>query len=139
MGDLVAQNVTPVNVGQIDGFLKAVPHIGSPFEMDDTNTQVIITAVKANASDVAKVCWQVSKMAALGNTSRIGSHDATANMPESIGLKDGDTAIIAEVYYQYKPTLFSEFVKAKTLYNVAVYRPRLATLETLMPSGTTCS
>jgi Flp pilus assembly protein TadG len=139
MADLVAQNVTSVTSAQIASFRQAIPHIGSPFVMDDTNTQIIVTAVKANAADVSKVCWQVSTMADLGESSRIGAHNATASLPDDITLKNGDTAIIAEIYYAYEPTVFTGFVDSRILYNVAIYRPRLATLETLLPAGTTCS
>lgn len=139
MADIVAQNTTSVTTTQLNGFVDAIPHIGSPFAMDNTNTQVIITAVKANGSNVARVCWQVTELAALGETSAIGPHNANAVMPDNIGLLDGDTAIIAEVFYTYAPTVFSGFVDARVIYDVAVFRPRLATLETLMPSNTTCS
>jgi Flp pilus assembly protein TadG len=139
MADLVAQNVTSVTSAQIESFRQAIPHIGSPFVMDATNTQVIVTAVKANASNVSKVCWQVSTMGNLGKTSRIGAHNATASLPDDITLQNGDTAIIAEIYYAYEPTVFTGFVDSRILYNVAIYRPRLATLETLLPSNTTCS
>jgi len=139
MADIVAQNNTSVTTSQINGFIQAIPHIGAPFEMDDANTQVIITAVKANQYKISKVCWQVSVMGDLGGTSTVGTHNHTAMLPDDIELGNGDTAIIAEVFYDYHPTLFSGFVDARTLYNVAVYRPRLATLEILMPSGTTCS
>jgi hypothetical protein len=139
LADIVAQNSTSVTSTQIDGFVLAIPHIGSPFTMDNTNTQIIISAVKADASNVAKVCWQVSEMGSLGESSSVGVHNATAVLPDNIVLQEGDTAIIAEVFYDYSPTVFSSFVDPKIISNISVYRPRLATLETLMPSGTTCS
>ena len=139
VADLVSQNPESISEAEVNGFLEAIPHIGKPFAMDDTNTEVIITAVRADSTNTPKVCWQMSEMAALGQTSAIGAHDATATVPNNISMVAGDTAIIAEVFYSYTPTVFEGFVDPHILYNVAIYRPRLAKLDKLLPSNTTCS
>ena len=139
IADLVSQNPETVSETEVEGFLEAIPHIGKPFTMDDTNTQVIVTAVRADDTDTPKVCWQMSRMADLGETSAIGAHNATATLPNDITMKEGDTAIIAEVFYDYTPTVFEGFVDPHILYNVSIYRPRLAKLDNLLPSNITCS
>ena len=139
IADLVAQNPQTISESEVDGFMQAVPHIGKPFAMDNTNTQIVVTAVRADNTNTPKVCWQMSEMGDLGQTSTVGAQNATATLPANITMKEGDTAIIAEVFYDYAPTVFEGFVDPHILYNVSIYRPRLAKLDNLLPSNITCS
>lgn len=139
MADLVSQNPETISESEVNGFSDAVPHIGKPFTMDSSNTQIIVTAIRADSTNTPKICWQKSEMGNLGQNSHLGTHDQTATLPQTIAMQEGDTAIIAEVFFNYAPTLFEGFVKPHILYNTAIYRPRLAKLDDLLPSHITCS
>jgi len=135
--DLVAQTEDEIYSADIDGLVQAVPHIGQPFSFDTSNTQVIVTSVKANSSDTPIVCWQVEKVGDLGQNSRIGNPGAVADLPDSITMKEGDTAIIAEVYYEYAPFIFDSVMSPRRLSSDAIFRPRLAKLSALQPGDQT--
>lgn len=133
LADLVAQTEDKIFDSDIDGLMKAVPHIAEPFNFDSSNTQVIVTSVKADSSDTPIVCWQKEAVGDLGQDSKVGDPGATADMPTTIDMKEGDTAVIAEVYFDYTPFLFDTVMNAQRLSSTAVFRPRLAKLAALQP------
>lgn len=131
--DLVSQTDNQIFDSDIDGLVKAVPHIGKPFTLDNSNTQIIITAARANSSNTPIICWQTAKMGNLGKTSDVGSPGGVANLPTQVATQEGDTVIVAEVYYDYAPFVFDTVMQARHISSSAVFRPRLAKLSALQP------
>ena len=46
-------------------------------------------------------------------------------------MSDKENIIIAEVYYNYVPMIGGGVLSGKTLYKIAIYRPRLGDLTAL--------
>jgi hypothetical protein len=139
LADLVSQNDPSISSAEIADFSESVPYIGQPFSFSNTNTEIIVTGVRADETDTPKVCWQATEMGTLGEASSVGAPGDTATLPQNLALLSADTVIVAEVFYNYEPAIFSGFIGAHTISASAVFRPRLAKLDTLTPSGATCS
>jgi Flp pilus assembly protein TadG len=94
------------------------------------NGYVILSSVSRTSGGTPTVAWQC-KDGALVNPSRVGVLNKTATLPGSLVLDATDNVIVAEVFYQYTPTL-TGFVPLleKQLYKTAVFRPRLGSLTT---------
>ena len=128
MADLVSQAKTISNT-DINGLFDAVVSIGKPFDVT-ANGKVIVTSVGLK-NNVATVNWQRSGGGQYAATSKIGSTGAAATLPQGFVVHEGDTVIIAEAFYDYTPALFDDIVSPTVLYNVAYFRPRLGTLDTI--------
>lgn len=131
MADLVSQ-AKEVNETDISGLFDAVRHIGEPFDVTD-NGEVILTSISPDSSGTPTVNWQRSGGGHYSGTSRIGSPGGTATLPSGFALNPGDTVIVAEAFYDYKPAIFSDIIQPTVLYNVAYFRPRLGTLYIVNP------
>jgi len=126
MADLVSQAKT-INESEMTGLFDAVISIGQPFDVA-TNGEVIITSVSL-VDNVATVNWQRTGGGNYSGTSRVGSTGGAATLPDGFVVRDGDTVIIAEVFYDYEPAIFDDIVSPTVVYNIAYFRPRLGTLD----------
>src|SRR5690606_40068921 len=63
------------------------------------------------------------------STSKIGGEGDNANLPADFEVRNGETAIIAEVYFDFAPFLSELIVEPRVVYHTAHFRPRLGTLE----------
>jgi hypothetical protein len=52
-----------------------------------------------------------------------------ADLGADFEVREGETAIIAEVFYDFEPFLSALIVEPQTLYRRAHHRPRLGTLD----------
>ena len=57
---------------------------------------------------------------------------ATPSLPEDLDDREGETIIAAEVFYSFKP-LFGIGLAPRTIHRVAYYKPRLGSLDSLLP------
>lgn len=128
MADLVSQAKT-ISESDLTGLFDAVTHIAAPFDVTD-NGDVIITSVSLQSGHPT-INWQRSGGGNYVGTSRIGSPGGLATLPSGFVVHDGDTVIIAEAFYNYSPAIFSDIVSPSVVYNVAYFRPRLGTLDTV--------
>jgi hypothetical protein len=52
-------------------------------------------------------------------------------LPDDFVIREGETAIVSEVYYDFAPFLSSLIVEPQVIYRSARNRPRLGTLDTV--------
>jgi Flp pilus assembly protein TadG len=128
LADLTAQAKT-ISDSDIDGLFDAVAHIAAPFDVTD-NGCVIITSVSLK-DGTPTINWQRKGGGSYNATSKIGSEGGTATLPAGFVVHDGDNVIIAEAFYDYSPAIFTDIVNPTVVYNVAYFRPRLGTLDTI--------
>jgi len=131
IGDMVAQ-YTAISTKDLNLILAATGDIMQPFPFADQG-YVIITAVNRKVGEGPKVAWQYEGGGTLKNMkSNFGNPGFASPLPTGFTLNERETVIIAEVYYNYKPFITSQFMgKDSNLYKVAFYKPRLGSLDTV--------
>ena len=130
MADLVSQSeiLTEANITQL---FQATANVMTPFDIN-ANGRLILSSVSATGSNPARVNWQ-RVYGGPGSASHIGSAGATALLPQGFQVRDGESVIVAEVFFGYAPLFTTDLIDPVELYNLAVYRPRFASLTTILP------
>ncbi len=125
VADVVAryENVTSSDISSI--FAVSSEVMGDD-DFDD-HGYVILTSVKREGGKAATVSWQC-EAGAYENSSRIGSINKQAELPNDLPLTANDNVIVAEVFYHYTPIFTSVVAVNPLLYKTAVFRPRLGDL-----------
>ncbi len=129
LSDLVAR-ATSITVAEVDDIFFATTTIMSPYPMG-TNGIVYISSVTKPVGAVARVIWQRSGGGSLGSPSRVGATGGNATLPTGFTLQDNESVVVAEIMYRYQPMFLESSYVADTLYQRALFRPRLSTSVTL--------
>ncbi len=129
MADLVAQTET-LSEAELTTLFTAVDFVAQPFELG-ANGVVIVSSVGATNGDPPRINWQRSGAGSLTATSQIGAEGDTPNLPADFVIRDGESVIIAEVFFEFTPFIGEQFVPPRQVYHRAMLRPRFGTLETL--------
>lgn len=127
VADLASQ-AKQLSAADVDDLFNAVQYIARPFDVSQSSV-VILTSV-SRSEDTVRVNWQ-SDSGNYSASSQVGSPGSSATLPSGFALRDGETVIVAEVYYSYTPMLFSGLIAGRELYQVSLFRPRLGTLDQL--------
>ncbi len=130
LADLTARDKT-VNVEQMENIFLALGNIIQPFDIE-ANGVAFVTSVGVPNPVAPVVNWQRSGAGGLATASTVGLPGGSASLPADLTLATGDTIIVAEVFYRYEP-IFTMIAEPRTMRTVAYYKPRLGTLETLLP------
>lgn len=107
----------------------AVPAIMEPYS-DSNRTSIILSAVSQTEDVSATVFWQRRGGDLTGTVSAIGEEGGAPTLPDILTLRDDETIIIAESFYQYEPLIFDVF-GAQTLTKTSYFRPRLGSLQSI--------
>lgn len=130
LSDLASRDRT-LSEDQLANIFLATNTLMQPFAFE-TNGAAIVTSVVAGPSNNAVIAWQRRNGAGVSAQSRVGLEGSAPNLPAAIDLKEGDTLIVTEMFYDYEP-VFGLTAGAQTIHKIAYYKPRLGTLETLLP------
>ena len=131
--DLVAEiNTASVTTAELDDIFTAVDHIAAPFTMD-TSGKVIVTQVGKTNGGPITINWQRAGGGGGSGTSQIGAPGAAPTLPAGFTIRDGESVIISEAFYNFTPMFGGNWtpLAATTLYNISYFRPRFGTLATL--------
>lgn len=138
MGDLVAQAET-LSETDLTQLFQATGHVAAPFDIADDGN-VIISSISIPppvsgqpASTTPKITWQ-RHVGSLVSSSKIGAEGATPALPAGLTTIAGQTIIVSEVYYDFKPMLIGALVPAHRIYHRAFFRPRIGALTTISGS-----
>jgi Flp pilus assembly protein TadG len=134
--DLITQCET-IAGSEVDSIMSATGLMMQPFTTGGAQ-RVIVTSVSKTGSANPKIDWQRLGGGSLsGVASKIGTTvGGNATLPAGFLVRSGENAIIAEIYYQFTPTLAGDIVPSRILYHRAMLRPRVLPLSTL--STTSC-
>ena len=130
LADLTARDKT-LSEEQLENIFLAIDNIVQPFEFADEG-KAIVSSVGVDSSDQTVINWQRSGSGALTATSELGSEGGTADLPDDLDIREGETIIAAEVFFNFEP-IFGIGLAPRVLHKVAFYKPRLGTLDTLEP------
>jgi len=125
--DLVSRAET-IKESELDDIFAAAEFVAQPFDLPGLGI-VIVSAITNEDGSGARVAWQRSGGGFASHTSQIGTQGGAATLSADFEVREGETAIIAEVFYDFEPFLSELIVEPQTLYRRAHHRPRLGTLE----------
>jgi hypothetical protein len=125
--DLVARAET-ISQDELDDIFDAADYVAQPFDLAGLGI-VIVSAITNDDGSGATVAWQRSGGGAGMHTSQIGTEGGAAVLGADFEVREGETAIIAEVFYDFEPFLSELIVEPQVLYRRAHHRPRLGTLD----------
>ncbi len=128
--DIVTQYST-ITKANLNDILLATSQLMNPFPFG-ANGVVVISSIFQPSTGSPIVEWQYSGGGTLASqSSKIGSTNGNAVLPNGLTLNANDNVIISEVYYHFTPLFVSEKIfNSQTIYRVAVYKPRLSPLVT---------
>lgn len=133
MGDLVSQAQTIADQDFVNLFA-AVDQVMLPFELGADGV-ILVSSISIPASTPGGtpiVNWQKTT-GSLSALSKFGVKDGPATFPAGFSVRDGETVIVSETYYNYTPFFYDELIGPSQLYKVAFFRPRLSRLEDITP------
>jgi TadE-like protein len=131
ISDLVSRAET-ISESQLDDIFEAIGEVATPFDIANLGL-VIVSSVTNPDGDGAVVTWQRSGGGSYSASSHLGAEGDEAVLPAGFEVREGETAIISEVYFDFTPFLSDLIVEPQVIYRNAHHRPRLGTLETVDP------
>lgn len=129
MSDLVARAET-INETELDDIFNAATHVAEPFDLGSSGRVIISSVINADGEG-ATVAWQRSGGGTFIKASEVGAEGETADLPEDFAVREGETAIVSEVFFDFEPFLSATIVSPRVIYKRAHHRPRLGTLDTI--------
>ncbi len=134
MSDLIAQTDASINMTQVANLYQAAGYVMRPFDLT-TEGIIIITSVARTGGNTT-VRWQCLGGGGLSASSNIGTTGNNANLPSGFVLRDGESAVFAEVVYHYEPFVVPHLINIGDVRHTAMFRPRFGALTSLA-AGTT--
>lgn len=131
MSDLVARAET-INETELDDIFNAATQVAEPFDLSGRGRVVVSSVINADGSG-ATIAWQRSGGGSFTTSSEVGIEGEGADLPEDFAVREGETAIISEVFFDFEPFLSEMIVAPQVVYRRAHHRPRLGTLDTIDP------
>lgn len=130
IADLVSQS-HGMSEAEMASLFSATDMIMEPFNLS-ADGSLVVSSIGATGSSPARINWQRAYGGGSGG-SEFGPQGAVANLPSGLEVRDGETMVAAEAFYDYEPVIFQEILEARTLYRWAVFRPRFSALNVIVP------
>jgi len=127
ISDLVSRAET-ISESQIDDIFNAAGEVAEPFDLANLGVVVVSSITNADGEG-AVIAWQRSGGGSYSAASELGVAGDEPNLPDGFVVREGETAIIAEVFYDFSPFLSELIVDPQVIHRSAHHRPRLGTLE----------
>lgn len=134
IADLVSQ-AERVTVVDLQNIFDAAQYVARPFDLPAGGTVIVTSVTNPIGGGGATVNWQQAGAGAVSATSHVGAPGGAATLPSGFTLADGQTIIIAEVFYDYEPWIAGGVTGSSQLYQRALFRPRYGGLTILYPSS----
>ena len=129
ISDLVARAET-ISESELDDIFNAAAQVAEPFDLAGRGRVLVSSVINADG-DGATIAWQRAGGGSFVSSSDIGVEGGAAALPSDFEVREGETAIISEVFFDFEPFLSSLIVSPRVLYRRAHHRPRLGTLDTI--------
>lgn len=134
LSDLIARStIEDITEVEISNIIDSALYMAQPFDISGDN-MIILTSVQGRAGEAPEILSQRVSGSITGYSSNIGDTvGGDASLPSAFPdagsgetLADGETLIIAEIYYDYNPYLIGEigFFGDMMLRARAYFRPR---------------
>lgn len=129
ISDLVARAET-VTESDLDDIFTAAGQVAEPFDLANLGV-VIVSSVTNSDGSGPVIAWQRSGGGSYSGSSQLGAEGDTPVLPANFEVREGESAIISEAYYDFAPFLSELIVEPQVIYRSAHHRPRLGTLQTV--------
>ncbi len=129
ISDLVARAET-ISESELDDIFNAAAQVAEPFDLTERGRVLVSSVINADGEG-ATIAWQRAGGGSFSSSSDIGVEGGAATLPNDFDVREGETAIISEVFFDFEPFLSSMIVAPRILYRRAHHRPRLGTLDTI--------
>jgi Flp pilus assembly protein TadG len=130
LADLTARDRT-LSEDQLTNIFLAIDNVIQPFDFAASG-RAIVTSIGVDAADDPVVNWQRAGSGALAATSDIGAEGGAAALPPDLPIAAGETIIATEVFFAFEP-IFPLGPTPRTIRRVAYFKPRLGSLDSLLP------
>jgi hypothetical protein len=127
ISDLVSRAET-ITESQITDIFTAAGQVAEPFDLAGLGVVIVSSVTNADGTG-ATIAWQRSGGGSYSGVSELGVEGDEPNLPAGFEVREGETAIIAEVFYDFTPFLSELIVEPQLIHRSAHHRPRLGTLE----------
>lgn len=132
IADLVSQ-AEAVSTGDLLNVFDAAQYVAKPFDLPADGAVIVSSVTNPLGSGGARINWQQVGGGGVSAASRIGSAGGSASLPDGFVLADGQTIIVAEVFYDYNPWILGNVTGSEQIYHMSLYRPRYGGLTILSP------
>lgn len=129
ISDLVSRAET-ISETQIADIFTAAGEVAEPFDLAGLGV-VIVSSITNPDGDGPTIAWQRSGGGSYSGTSDLGQEGDTPDLPDGFEVREGETAIISEVFFDFTPFLSEMIVEPQVIHRRAHHRPRLGTLDTI--------
>ena len=129
IADLVSQS-EGMSEAEMTSLFSATEYVMDPYELASVGT-VIVSSISADGSAPARINWQRFYGGAGG--SLFGNENEIADLPDGFVVRDGESMVASETFYDYEPMIFQEVLEGHTIYRWSVFRPRFSRLDTIAP------
>lgn len=128
LADVVSQSMT-ITEPTLDRLSQSVELLMQPYPFA-TRGKIIIASHTPSVAvpGDADIRWQYCSGALLSD-SAYGEMGARYTLPATFPLNDKEDIIVVELFYNFAPWFFPEFLAQQTIYKRAIYRPRLGALD----------
>jgi len=130
LADLVAQSEVLSEAG-LANLVGAAEHVMTPYTID-SDGRIVVSSLTNPGGGQPWVAWQRG-FGGGGGASTFGIQGGPAVLPADFVVRAGENVIAVEVFYDYEPMLATKVMETGPVYTFAVFRPRFASLATLMP------
>lgn len=127
MADLVARAET-ISEDELDDIFLAAGEVALPFEFESLG-RVFVSSVVNPDGDGAEIAWQRSGAGGHTASSKLGSEGGSARLGDELSVREAETAIVSEVFYDFQPFFSDLILSPREVYKRAYHRPRLGTLD----------
>jgi Flp pilus assembly protein TadG len=127
ISDLVSRAET-ISESELQDIFSAAGEVAFPYDLADLGL-VIVSSVTNPDGNGPIVAWQRSGGGSYSGTSQVGTEGNDATLTGDFEVRQGETAIISEVYFSFSPFISELVVAPQVIYRSAHHRPRLGTLE----------
>ncbi|MBX3457726.1 MAG: pilus assembly protein [Candidatus Paracaedibacteraceae bacterium] len=135
MAGVITDAITRQNLTQsaLIGLMNTADNITNPFNFS-LNGKMVVSQVhnkkqSTKASDMV-IGWQQSKNSGVSLIGSVGT--SPQNLPGDITVIQDQSIVVTEVFYQYSPLIFKNYLPIKSIYKTAVFVPRSGDMNDLL-------
>ena len=103
--------------------------VAEPFDLADLGVVIVSSVTNADGDGAGRSPGSAAAAASVRASASSASRATRPNLPAGFEVREGETAIISEVFYDFTPFLSELIVEPQVIYRSAHHRPRLGTLE----------